>query len=345
MMSNNFGEILKNIRKERGLTATKLSKMLGISQSNLCKIETGKTKKIDYDMVSRICQVLDVDANQIFGIVPKFSSDIQNKDEKIERIEVEELKSTLEYVRNQFLKLALQDKRIYEIIDVITSFEVKLVNGKIWGRFENSILAGGFFNGNDMIYGLFLMSFFCDFNYKCKKIAERIQKQKDEVTIDTLLMHMGIIIRNQATRNILPYAGFQTEKFYEEFKNLINEAVKALGHKYDEIGNLTDAYIPKEAEELKHIRAIYETISFEGETIKYYDYIAKVYKVVNIYKTVEVQYMVMNLYAQAYTESVLWLKKEDPSGQWCPATPWQIIVKLKIMIPEYFLYWGKKKSF
>ncbi len=178
MMSNNFGEILKNIRKERGLTATKLSKMLGISQSNLCKIETGKTKKIDYDK----------------------------------------------------------------------------------------------------------------------------------------------------------------EKFYKEFKNLMQEAVKALGHKYDEIGKLTDAYIPKEAEELKHIRAIYETIIFAGKTINYYDYIAKVYRSVNIYNTVEIQYMVMNLYAKAYTESVLWLEKEDPSGQWCPATPWQIIVKLKIMIPEYFVY-------
>lgn len=333
MMSNNFGEILKNIRKKRGLTATKLSKMLGISQSNLCKIETGKTKKIDYDMVSRICQALDVDANEIFGIVPKSNSDTQNK--------VEELKNTLEYVSNQFLKLALQDKRIYEIIDVITSFNIEPVNGKIWGRFENPILAGGFFNGNDMIYGLFLMSFFCDFNYKCKKIAERIQKQKDEVTIDTLLMHMGRIIRDQATQNIIPYADFQTEKFYKEFKNLMQEAVKALGHKYDEIGHLTDAYIPKEAEELKHIRAIYETIRFEGQNIKYYDYIDKVYKVVSIYNTVEVQYMVMNLYAKAYTESVLWLKKEDPSEQWCPATPWQIIVKLKIMIPEYFLYEAK----
>lgn len=330
MMSNNFGEILKNLRKERGLTITKLSKMLGISPSTLCKMEAGKTKKIDFDMVSRICQVLNVDANQIFGIVPKFHSDIQN--------EVEELKSTLEYVSNQFLKLALQDKRIYEIIDVITSFEIEPVNGKIWGRFENPIMAGGYFNENDMIYGLFLMSFFFQFNYKCRKVALKIQQPEYEQAIDALFIRLGMILREQATRNIIPYAGFQTEKFYEEFKNLINIAVKALGHKYDEIGHLTDCYNPQEAEELKHIRAIYETISFEGETIKYYDYIAKVYEIVNIHNTVEVQYMVMNLYAKAYTESVLWLKKEDPSGQWCPATPWQIIVKLKVMIPKYFIY-------
>ena len=330
MMSNNFGEILKNLRKERGLTITKLSKMLGISPSTLCKMEAGKTKKIDFDMVSRICQVLNVDANQIFGIVPKFHSDIQN--------EVEELKSTLEYVSNQFLKLALQDKRIYEIIDVITSFEIEPVNGKIWGRFENPIMAGGYFNENDMIYGLFLMSFFFQFNYKCRKVALKIQQPEYEQAIDALFIRLGMILREQATRNIIPYAGFQTEKFYEEFKNLINIAVKALGHKYDEIGHLTDCYNPQEAEELKHIRAIYETISFEGETIKYYDYIAKVYEIINIHNTVEVQYMVMNLDAKAYTESVLWLKKEDPSGQWCPATPWQIIVKLKVMIPKYFIY-------
>ena len=35
--------------------------------------------------------------------------------------------------------------------------------------------------------------------------------------------------------------------------------------------------------------------------------------------------MVLNLYIKAYTESVLWLKKEKPSGQWCSLTPWQIL--------------------
>ena len=68
--------------------------------------------------------------------------------------------------------MALQDKRIYEIIDVITSFEVKLVNGKIWGRFENQIIAGGYFNGNDMIYGLFRMSFFLHIIFIIENVAK-----------------------------------------------------------------------------------------------------------------------------------------------------------------------------
>lgn len=330
MMSNNFGEILKKLRKERGLTGTDFSRKLGITQSTLCKMETGKIKKIDFDMVSRICQVLNVDANQIFGIVPRFHYDIQN--------EVEELKSTLEYVSNEFLKLALQDKRIYEIIDVISSFDIKPVNRKIWGRFENSIMAGGYFEGNEMLYALFLLSFFFQFYYKCRKVATKIQQPEYEQAITTLARKLGMTLREQATRNIIPYSDFQTEKFYEEFKSLISVAVRALGHKYDEIGHLTDCYKPQEADELKHIRAIYETISFQGETIKYYDYIGEVYRFVNIYDTVEIQYMVMNLYAKVYAESVLWLKKEDPSGQWCPVTPWQMIVRFKIFIPKYFLY-------
>lgn len=50
------------------------------------------------------------------------------------------------------------------------------------------------------------------------------------------------------------------------------------------------------------------------------------------------QYVVMNLYVKVFTESVLWLKKEDPSGQWCPATPWQNIIKLEQLISKYFIY-------
>ena len=338
MMSNNFGEILKNLRKEKGLTAIKFSNMLHISQSKLSKLETGKTERIDLDIVRSIYQVFGVDVNQLFGIMREQNPIL--KDNNIFAQKVQELEMVLSYLEEQFAKLALQDKRIYEIIDVIDSFHLNTepINGRIQMFFKNEIIAGGDFEKNEMLYALFLMSFFCQFNYKCRKVALKIQQPEYEVAIDTLLMYLGRIIREQATRNIIPYAGFQTEKFYKEFKNMMDVAVKALGHKYDEIGHLTDCYKPQEADELKHIRAIYETISFEGETIKYYDYITKVYRSVNIYNTVEIQYMVMNLYAQAYTESVLWLKKEDPSGQWCPATPWQILVKLKIMIPKYFLY-------
>lgn len=94
----------------------------------------------------------------------------------------------------------------------------------------------------------------------------------------------------------------------------------------------------KKAEELKNIRAIYETISFDGDTIKYFDYIAQVHKCVNEKNSVEIQYMIMNLYTRAYAESVMWLKKEDPTGQWCPATPWQLLIELKLMIQNYFFY-------
>lgn len=338
MMSNNFGLILKYIRKERGLTEIEFSKKLGISQSTLSKIETGKIKRMKPDIVSRICQVMDIHDHQIFNIILEQNQISKDQNNSISKSQ--ELEMTLIYLEKKLQELALHDKRIYEIIDVIHSFYLNTepINGRIQMFFRNEIIAGGYFKENEMLYALFLMSFFCQFGYKCRKISMKIQQPEYGEIINILFMHVGMLLREQATRNIIPYIGFRTKDFYKEFKSLIKVAVKALGHKYDKIGYLTEAYIPKEAEELKHIRAIYETISFEGETIKYYDYIAKVYRSVNIYNTVEIQYMVMNLYAQAYTESVLWLKKEDPSGQWCPATPWQIIVKLKIMIPEYFLY-------
>ncbi len=346
MMSNNFGEILKNVRKEKGLKGLEFSKILGIPQSTLSKIERGKTKRIDPNIVCKIYQVFNIDANQLLGIEPKDNSipmEIEHKDNSITNNynisiqKAQELENALNYVREELQKLALQDKRIFEILDVIDSFTIntKLDNGRIQIICRKGIiLVEGFFKENEMLYALVLMSFFSEFYYKCRKVVLKIQKAEYCVAIDALFFYVGRILREQVLYDVKPNMDFQTEQFYKEFKELIEVAVNSLG---DQIGHLTKSHNSQEADELKDIRAIYETITFEGKTIKYYDYIAKIYKTINIHNTVEIQYMLMNLYAKAYAESVLLLEKEVPSGQWFPATPWQIIMKMRIIIPKYFI--------
>lgn len=256
----------------------------------------------------------------------------------------EELSKNIEDMRNQLMDLVDEDFRINEIVRQLDYFHLNTrldAEGMIEFRCEHGIIPiGRRFKENEMLYAFAIMSFYGILYYKCKKIIRRIRKKEYSLKINSLLLDMGRLIRQQALYNVKPNEKFETERFYKEFKDFIHIAIKALGHKYDQIGyrHLTDAYDAEEAEELKHIRAIYEKISFNDNKITYFDYIAKKSKTFCTEKTVEMQYMVLNLYAKAYTESVLWLKKEDPTGQWCPVTPWQLIRKLDVMIPDYFLY-------
>ena len=257
----------------------------------------------------------------------------------------EELSKNIEDMRNQLMDLVDEDFRIHEIVRQLDYFHLNTkldTEGMIEFCCEHGVIPiGGRVKENEMIYALAIMSFYGILHYKCKKIIRRIRKKEYTRRIDSLLLNMGKVIRRQALDDIKPNEKFETERFYKEFKDFIHIAIKALGHKYDQIGyrHLTDAYDAEEAEELKHIRAIYEKISFNDNKITYFDYIAKKSKTFCVEKnTVEMQYMVLNLYAKAYTESVLWLKKEDPSEMWCPITPWQLIRKLDVMIPDYFLY-------
>lgn len=255
----------------------------------------------------------------------------------------EELYEKIENMRKELMYLVDEDFRVHEIVRQLDYFYLnpKLDReGMIEFRCEHGpIPIGGRVKEDEMLYAFVIMDFYCVLYYKCKKIIRKIRKRQYTTKINSLLDTLGMVIRKQAL-NVKPNEEFETERFFIDFKAFVQVAIKALGHKYDQIGyrNLTDTFDAEEAKELKHIRTIYEKISFKDNTITYFDYIGKTFRTFCINNTVEMQYMVMNLYAKAYTESVLWLKKEDPSGQWCPATPWQLIRRLDIMIPSYFLY-------
>lgn len=332
MMSNNFGEILKNIRKENGLTQAKIGEMLGVLHHEISDIENGRRKRIDLDFVCKICNIFNISANQLLGIETKENL-IPECDDNNTLQKVKKLEKGLNYVKEELKKLELQDKRVFEIRSVLNNFviDTNVVDEMVQIYCSEGIIPlGGLFKENDMLYALILMSFFGELYYKCRKVITKI-KEECCIRIDALLLYVGMTLREQVIYDVRPNKRFQTEQFYNEFKELIETAVNSLG-------NITECYNYQWNDELNDIRAIYETITFKGKEIEYYDYITKTYSIVNICNTVELQYMIMNLYAKAYAESVLWLKKEYPSEQWCPTIPWKIITKMKIIIPKYFIY-------
>ncbi len=252
---------------------------------------------------------------------------------------VEEVLKNIENMRVELIKLAKGDTRVFEIIEELDSFNISEKASMVNIYFSKGpISIGGLFKEDEMLYAFVLMDFYCTLYYKCKKIIRRIRKKEYRIKIDELLFNMGKVIRNQALYNIESNENFQTEQFYKEFKKFIDITIKALGHIVDNIGHLTTRYEPIEAKELKKVRKIYEKISFGDNTITYTDCITKKRKTIYIRDTIELQYAVMSIYVKVYTESILWLKKYDSSGQWCPLTPWQTILNFKLIIQKYFLY-------
>lgn len=62
-----IGFKLSKMRKEKNMSQPELSHILGISQTALCEIESGKTKKIDFQLMMRVCEYFDVEVEYFTG--------------------------------------------------------------------------------------------------------------------------------------------------------------------------------------------------------------------------------------------------------------------------------------
>lgn len=56
----NTGEILKNLRKEKGLTQTEVGKHLGITKSAVQKYESGEVKNIKLETIRKLCLFFNI---------------------------------------------------------------------------------------------------------------------------------------------------------------------------------------------------------------------------------------------------------------------------------------------
>lgn len=65
-MNYNF-RYLKTIRKER-YTTTEISKLIGIDQSNYCKVEKGKYKGLSFLQLRKLVELLDLDLYKLLQL-------------------------------------------------------------------------------------------------------------------------------------------------------------------------------------------------------------------------------------------------------------------------------------
>ncbi len=69
--------MLKKIRTERGLSQNKLAQLAGTSLQNIQKIEYGKTKGIQYEMLNKLCHILQCNPGDLLEWIPDTTSDLQ----------------------------------------------------------------------------------------------------------------------------------------------------------------------------------------------------------------------------------------------------------------------------
>lgn len=63
-MKSNFGEYIRKLRTEKGLTLTQLGAQLNIDSGALSKIETGK-KRIDENLLPKLAKIFKLDLNEL----------------------------------------------------------------------------------------------------------------------------------------------------------------------------------------------------------------------------------------------------------------------------------------
>ena len=62
-----IGKNLKDSRKIKGLTQTQVAKILGMSQQQYSRYETGKFE-LDYDLILKLCKLYEISPNELFEI-------------------------------------------------------------------------------------------------------------------------------------------------------------------------------------------------------------------------------------------------------------------------------------
>ena len=83
-----LSENIKNYRIFRGMSQSNLAALLGKSKNTISTWERGDNMP-NPDDVERICQILNITPNQIFGweTVPEFQAYIKKQRERMQRIE------------------------------------------------------------------------------------------------------------------------------------------------------------------------------------------------------------------------------------------------------------------
>lgn len=111
------GVKISNLRKHKKLSQPELAHRLGISQTALCDIESGKTKKIDFMLMDRVCKEFNVDFDYF---VEKSKLKQINKDNSVGYLAENQTFNLSEKLIEQYAE------RIKEKDEIIVELKVKL---------------------------------------------------------------------------------------------------------------------------------------------------------------------------------------------------------------------------
>ena len=110
LISDEFGKMLKSLRKKRGLTLADLSDLSGISISYLNRLEKGERKSPGFTKILKLAKVLKVDPASLVG------SDLNMTDKPVS---ISELLFSAQIEHHDEILTASQKELLVEIIETV----------------------------------------------------------------------------------------------------------------------------------------------------------------------------------------------------------------------------------
>lgn len=83
-----FGERIKELRKAKGFSQRELAGRISIDFSYLSKIENGRMEPPSEEVILRIAEELDANADELIILAGKFPSDLAQELKTVERVNV-----------------------------------------------------------------------------------------------------------------------------------------------------------------------------------------------------------------------------------------------------------------
>jgi transcriptional regulator with XRE-family HTH domain len=81
-----FGERVRELRKAQGMSQRELADRAGIDFTYLSKIENGRMEPPSEQVIRRVAEELDADADELFVLADKFPSDLAQELKTPERV-------------------------------------------------------------------------------------------------------------------------------------------------------------------------------------------------------------------------------------------------------------------
>lgn len=131
------GETVKSIRNNIGMSQKQLAKKLGVAESFINEIETGR-KVINQSLIDRLSKVLGKDINDISM---SFEEQVY-KEEKNEKFSVKKKQEDVKEVWNEAFSSVLKNVPIYkyDMRKPVAAKQLPLINNRVEGHAQDKVL-------------------------------------------------------------------------------------------------------------------------------------------------------------------------------------------------------------